>query len=118
MRPTLIKIAPQDIDLLNRYLCTKTIIGVQLGYDEEARQVLQASLTDPPIWHAISSHRALQEMVETSGHVPSFVTLQTPSYGYGIRKYVMALGSLASNFSESVTIRENSSARLLRSAAH
>ncbi len=96
---TLTEIAPQDIDLLNRYFSTKTIFDVKLGCDEEARQVLQASLTDPTIRHAVSSLRALREDLETSGDVPASVVQQTPSYDYGLQQYCMALGGLASNLS-------------------
>ncbi|TVY91574.1 putative transcriptional regulatory protein [Lachnellula willkommii] len=97
--PTFIKIAPQDIVLLNRYFSTKTMFDVKLGCDEEARQVLQASLTDPPIRHAVSSLRALREDLETSGDGPASIVQQSTSYHYGIQQYSMALGGLASNLS-------------------
>jgi hypothetical protein len=99
IRPTLTETAPQDIDLLNRYFSTKTIFNVKLGCDEEAKQVLQASLTYPPIRHAILSLRALREDLETSGDVPASVAQQTPSYDYGLQQYCLALGGLASNMS-------------------
>ncbi|MCJ1405782.1 hypothetical protein MMC11_009012 [Xylographa trunciseda] len=97
--PTLTEIAPQDIDLLNRYFSTKTMFDVKLGCDEEARQVLQASLTNPPIRHAVLSLRALREDLETSGDVPASIAQQTQSYDYGLQQYCMALGGLASNLS-------------------
>ncbi|MCJ1381056.1 hypothetical protein MMC17_004165 [Xylographa soralifera] len=75
------------------------MFDVKLGCDEEARQVLQASLTDPPIRHAILSLRALREDLETSGDGPASVAQQTPSYHYGLQQYSMALGGLASNLS-------------------
>jgi hypothetical protein len=99
IRPTFIEIAPQDIDLLNRYFSTKTIFDVNLGCDEEARQVLQASLTDPPIRHAVLSLKALREDLETSGDGVASVAQQTPSYHYGLQQYNMALRGLASNLS-------------------
>lgn len=99
IRPTLIEIAPQDIDLLNRYFSTKTMFDVKLGCDEEARQVLQASLTDSSIQYAVSSLRALREDLEMFGDVPESVAQQTPSYDYGLQQYCMALGGLASNLS-------------------
>ncbi|ORY60940.1 uncharacterized protein BCR38DRAFT_349312 [Pseudomassariella vexata] len=101
IRPNLTEIAPQDIDLLNRYFSTKTMFDVKLGCDEEARQILQASLTDPPIRHAVSSLRALREHLETSGDVAASFAQETPSYGYefGLQKYCMALGGLAANLS-------------------
>jgi hypothetical protein len=67
------------------------MFDVKLGCDEEARQVLQASLTDPPIRHAVSSLRALREDLETSGDLPA--------NDYGLQQYCMALGGLASNLS-------------------
>jgi len=99
IRPTFTEIAPQDIDLLNRYFSTKTMFDVKLDCDEEAKQVLQASLTDPPIRHAVLSLRALREDLETSGDGRTSVAQQTPSYHYGIQQYNMALGGLASNLS-------------------
>jgi hypothetical protein len=99
IRPTFIRITPQDIDLLNRYFSTKTLFDVKLDCDEEARQVLQASLTDPPIRHAVSSLRALRDHLERSGDGPASIAQQTPSYHYGLQQYSMALGGLASNLS-------------------
>ncbi|EEU36191.1 uncharacterized protein NECHADRAFT_52907 [Fusarium vanettenii 77-13-4] len=100
-RHTVVEISPKDIDLLSRYFSTKTIFNVKLGCDEEARQVLQASLTDPPIQHAVSSLRALREHLEASGDLPMSLGQRHPSYGshYGLQQYCMALGGLASSLS-------------------
>jgi len=92
-------ITPRDIDLLNRYFSTKTLFNVRLSCDEEARQVLQASLTEPPIRHAVMSLRVLREDLETSGDNLASVAQQTPSYHYGLQQYGIALGGLASNLS-------------------
>ena len=73
------------------------MFDVKLGCDEEARQVIQASLSDPPIRHAVLSLRALREDLETSGDDPA--SIQTPSYHYGLQQYSMALEGLASNLS-------------------
>jgi hypothetical protein len=94
----LTEIAPHDIALLNRYFSTKTIFDVELGCKEEAREVLQASLFNPPIRHAVSSLRALREPLETSGGVPAFATQHNPS-DYGLQQYCIALRGLASNLS-------------------
>lgn len=75
------------------------MFDVKLGCDEEARQILQASLTDPPIQYAVSSLRALREDLETSGDGPASVAQQTPSYQYGLQQYNMALRGLASKLS-------------------
>ncbi|PTB35219.1 hypothetical protein M441DRAFT_74442 [Trichoderma asperellum CBS 433.97] len=96
IRPASTEIKSQDIHLLGRYFSTKTMFDVTLGCDEEARQILQASLTDARIRHAVSSLRALREGIETSGDLTSSVAHNTPSYDYGLRQYCMALGGLAS----------------------
>ncbi|OAP57399.1 hypothetical protein AYL99_08137 [Fonsecaea erecta] len=93
------EVVPQDIDLLNRYFSTKTMFGVKLGCGEEARQILQASLTDPPIRHAVLSLRAFREDLEASGDDPTSVAQKTHSYHYGLQQYNMALGGIASNLS-------------------
>jgi hypothetical protein len=95
IQPTL-EITPQDIDLLDRYFSTKTMFDIKLGCDEEAKQVLQASLTDPPIRHAVASLKALREDLETYGDA---VEQKTPSYHYGLQQYNKALRGLASNLS-------------------
>ena len=61
--------------------------------------MLQASLSDPPIRHAVSALRALREDLETSGDVPTSFAQQSPSYDYGLQQYCMALEGLASNLS-------------------
>ncbi|KAI7972296.1 hypothetical protein EIK77_003367 [Talaromyces pinophilus] len=94
LQPTLIEVTPQDTDLLSRHFSIKTMFDVNLGCDEEARQVLQASLTDPPIRHALLSLRTLREDVEKFGDGQ-----QTSSYHYGLQQYTTALGGLASNLS-------------------
>ncbi|KFA70657.1 hypothetical protein S40288_08276 [Stachybotrys chartarum IBT 40288] len=99
--PTLTEITPKDIALLNRYFSTKTIFNVKLDCNEEAKRILRASLTNPPIRHAISSLRALREGLEASGDASALLTLQTPSYDYGLQQYCMALAGLASNLSSS-----------------
>ena len=93
------EITSQDVDLLNRYFSIKTVFDVRLGCDEEARQVLQASLRDPPIRHAVLSLRALRENFETSGDSPAPITEQSSNYNYGLQQYSMALGGLACNLS-------------------
>jgi hypothetical protein len=75
------------------------MFDVNLGCNEEARQVLQASLTDPPIRHAVLSLRALREDLETFGDGPASIAQQTPSYHYGLQQYSIALGGLASKLS-------------------
>ena len=100
---TLMEVAPEDIHLLDRYFSTKTMFDVKLGCSEEARQILQASLTDPPIRHAVSSLRALRGHLETTGDIAASISVaqQTWSHGcdFGLQQYCMALGGLASNLS-------------------
>ena len=95
----MIEIAPLDINLLSRYFSTKTLFDVKVDCDEEAKQVLQASFTDPPIRHAVLSLKALRTDLETSGDNPAPVAQQTPSYLYGLQQYSMALNGLASKLS-------------------
>jgi hypothetical protein len=95
----LTEIAPEDIELLNRYFSLKTMFDVKLGCDEEARQILQASLSDSTIRHAVLSLRALREDFETSGDVTASAAQQTPNYDYGLQQYCKALGGLANHLS-------------------
>lgn len=97
VRLPLAEITPQDIDLINRCFSIKTIFDVELGCHEEARQVLQASLTDLPIRHALSSLRALREHLETPGDIAASVAHQTSTQDYGLQQYCMALRGLACN---------------------
>lgn len=92
-------IDPRDIDLLNRYFSTKTLFNVKLGCDEKAKQVRQASFTDPALRHAISSLRVLREDLEVSGNDP--LSGQTSIYDYGLEEYGLALRGVASNLSTS-----------------
>ena len=75
------------------------MFDVDLGCDDEARQVLQASLDDPHIRHAVSSLRALRKDFERSAGAETSVAQQIPSYSYGLQQYCMALGGLASTLS-------------------
>ncbi|KAH7410786.1 hypothetical protein BKA64DRAFT_362953 [Cadophora sp. MPI-SDFR-AT-0126] len=104
LQPTfLLEVAPQDIELLNRYFSTKTMFNINMGCYEEARQVLQASLTDPSIRHAVSSLRALREDLEASGDGPASIAQPSSGFSYGLQQYNMALGGLASNISSPST---------------
>jgi hypothetical protein len=99
-RPSSMEIAPQDIELLSRCFSTKTLFDVKLGCGEEARQVLQASVTSAATRHAVLSLRALREDLETHGDVLASVAQQTLRYDYGLQQYCMALGGLAADLSE------------------
>lgn len=93
------EIAPQDIERLNRCFSIKTMLNVKLGCGEEAKQLLEASRTDPVIQHAIESLRALREDLDATGYGKTAITQQAPSYGYGLKQYNMALGGLVSDMS-------------------
>ncbi|KAF5709525.1 transcriptional regulatory moc3 [Fusarium mundagurra] len=84
---------------LNRYFSTKTIFDVELSCNEEAEQVLQASLTNDPIRHALLSLRALRGNLESKKEGDTFETdeQQRLSYNFGLQQYSKALTSLASN---------------------
>ncbi|KAJ4145390.1 hypothetical protein LMH87_004242 [Akanthomyces muscarius] len=93
------EIAPQDIERLNRCFSIKTMLDVKLGCGEEAKQLLEASRTDPVIQHAITSLRALREDLDATGDGKTAITQQAPSYGYGLKQYNLALGGLVSEMS-------------------
>ncbi|KAK2053746.1 hypothetical protein LY76DRAFT_638853 [Colletotrichum caudatum] len=99
VRPAMVEIDPRDICRLNRYFSTKTMLGVELACDEEAGQILHASLTSPPVRHAVSSLGALRQDLEVSGDGPASAAQQTPGRRYGLQQYNMALRGLASNLS-------------------
>jgi hypothetical protein len=89
----------QDIELLNRLFHTKTSYDVRLDCDEDAKQLLQASQTDPLIRHALLSLRALREDFNIS-RVHQVVTApQAQSHEDGVQHYCMALRGLASHLS-------------------
>jgi hypothetical protein len=75
---------------------------VKLDCGDEAKQVLQASLSDPTIWQAVSSLRALREDFEKFGVVSeAAVTQKSSNYDYGLQQYCLALRGLAANLSSS-----------------
>lgn len=92
-------IDPQDIDLLNRYFHTKTIFGVDLGCNEEARQALQTSLTNPSIHHAITALKALRGNFEKFAGPTTSVVQPIPNHAYGLQQYCEALRGLATDLS-------------------
>ncbi|KAI1038932.1 hypothetical protein LB503_007946 [Fusarium chuoi] len=81
---------------LNRYFSTKTIFDVELSCNEEAEEVLQASLTNDSIRHALLSLRALRGNLESNKEADTDEQ-QRLSYNYGLQQYSKALTSLASN---------------------
>ncbi|KAM0475676.1 hypothetical protein ACHAP7_007173 [Fusarium lateritium] len=89
--------APLDVNSLNRYFSTKTIFSVELSCNQEAHEVLQASLTDPSIRHALLSLRALRENIETPEDNSATPEQQKLGYNYGLEQYSKALTGLASN---------------------
>ncbi|KAG9503589.1 hypothetical protein J7337_003540 [Fusarium musae] len=84
---------------LNRYFSTKTIFDVELSCYEEAEQVLQASLTNDSIRHALLSLRALRGNLEArnEGDTSETDAQQRLSYNFGLQQYSKALTSLAFN---------------------
>lgn len=94
LQPAFIEVTSKDINILSRHFSIKTMFDVKIDCEEEAREVLRASLTDPLIRHALLSLRTLREDVERFGDGQ-----QTPSYHHGVQQYTTALGSLASYLS-------------------
>ncbi|RGP71771.1 transcriptional regulatory moc3 [Fusarium sporotrichioides] len=90
---------PLSPTTLNRYLSTKTIFGVDINCNREAEQVLQESLTDASIRHALLSLQALREDLESMARGPASPEQQRLSYNYGLQQYSKALTGLALNLS-------------------
>ncbi|OBS20411.1 hypothetical protein FPOA_06781 [Fusarium poae] len=88
-----------DPPTLNRYLSTKTIFGVDINCNQEAEQVLQQSLNDDSIRHALLSLQALRNELESTADGPSSPEQQKLSYNYGLQQYSKALTGLALNLS-------------------
>lgn len=112
-------ITATDIDDLQRCFSTKTLFPtITLECADEARQVLQASQTDPAVRHAVSSLRALRADLEASAQSAEGIakhpthlstaassyaaaTGTTPGGDYGLQQYCLALGGLAAHLSSS-----------------
>ncbi|KAK2030399.1 hypothetical protein LX32DRAFT_717118 [Colletotrichum zoysiae] len=61
-----------------------TMHDVELACDEEARQIFHATLTNPPLRHAVSSLMALCQDLEVSGDGPVSAAQQTPGRRYAL----------------------------------
>lgn len=128
------EITAADIAQLQRCFSSKTLFpNVTLDCNDEARQVLQASQTDPAVRHAVSSLRALRADLEAAAALASkgetgpahlryvaasyaAATGTTPSGDYGLQQYCMALGGLASNLSAIGEARPDTPPSTIRSA--
>lgn len=97
IRPSLCEVNPQDIERLNHCFSIKTMLNVKMGCSDEARELLQASLTDPAIRHAVLSLRSLREDLDASGNGLTLVTQEVASYDYGLEQYNRALRGLVSS---------------------
>lgn len=91
----------EEVDLLNRYFSIKTLFNVQLDCRDEARQVLEASATDPHVRHALASLRALRGDLETSRDVEAAIAQTTPSSRRALEQYCTSLAGVASNLESS-----------------
>jgi hypothetical protein len=90
---------PLDVDLLSRCFSTKTIFNVDLGCEEEARDILLASTSSLHIRHAVSSLRALRQNFDSFGHAQATEAQQTQTYVYGLREYCDAMAGLSGRLS-------------------
>ncbi|KAG8668313.1 hypothetical protein FPOAC2_07604 [Fusarium poae] len=88
-----------DPTTLNRYLSTKTIFGVDINCNQEAEEVLQQSMNDASIQHALLSLQALRNDLEPMADGPTSPEQQKLSYNYGLQQYSKALTGLALNLS-------------------
>ncbi|KAL1896065.1 hypothetical protein Sste5346_004804 [Sporothrix stenoceras] len=128
-------ITDTDIADLQRCFSTKTLFPtVTLACADEARQVLQASQTDPAVRHAVFSLRALRADLEATAkyggggqsNQPTHLsyaassyaaaTGTTPNRDYGLQQYCMALGGLASHLSTSPSTTNTAPAPSVRTA--
>jgi hypothetical protein len=91
----------QDIAVLSRYFSTKTLFDVDLDCDEDARRILEASLTDPAIRHAIASLISLRANLATTVGPAATIAQQYAgsSHDVGTQDYCTALKSVATNLS-------------------
>jgi hypothetical protein len=90
-----------DVGLLNQYFSTKTLFDVQLDCKEEARDVLEASLTDPAIQHAISSLVSLRAHLAANGGAAATAAAHSTGSGHdhSTLEYCIALRAIATNLS-------------------
>ena len=107
-------IVQRDVELLQRCLSTKTLFDVQLGCDKEARELLEASVTNSAIRHAISSLKSFRHDLELTANPPTGTSppLQGSTPQSGLEQYCAAMGVLASQLSFPMGTND----RLLRSA--
>lgn len=99
-----LNIRPKDVQVLQRCLSTKTLFDVHLDCDEEARELLEASLTNPAVRHAISSLKSLRRGLEDTTSLetdPAMASPQSSASNDGLEQYCVAMGVLASQMSSS-----------------
>lgn len=94
-------ITPRNIDLLERCFTTKTVFGADLGCKEDARRILEASLRDPTIQHAVVSLTSFRKDFETTGISSSPIDGQYSGQYLGLRRYSLAIKGLSSKLSTS-----------------
>ncbi|KAF4551780.1 Aspercryptin biosynthesis cluster-specific transcription regulator atnN-like protein [Elsinoe fawcettii] len=85
-----------EIDRLSRYLSIKTVFDARSDCHEEAERILEASLTDATVRHAVSALKALRTNLEASGINPATGVKQTPEYDFGLQEYGLALEGVVS----------------------
>lgn len=87
----------QDIYALNRCFSVKTVFDIELACDMEAKQVLEAGLTDLSIQHAVSALRALRHDFERSIKSEMGASQPSLSYNRGLIHYCAALKAVTAS---------------------
>ncbi|KAH7309869.1 hypothetical protein B0I35DRAFT_398048 [Stachybotrys elegans] len=99
IRPVFATISLPKTQLLSRCFSTKSMLGVDLGCDEEANQILNFCTADSSIQYAVTSLISLRENAEVSGVVSMSNAKPDLGQEYGLSQYCMAMQGLASNLS-------------------
>lgn len=86
--------SPQDVEFLNRCFSIKTLLGVRLDCDEEAKRLLKSSLVSEPVRHAIETLRVLRGNLDSTTDGRTAMDRHSPGYDYGLQQYNMAIRGL------------------------
>ena len=91
---------PDDIRRLNHYFSTKSLAGMAIDCSEQAKEILECSVTDPLVRASVTSLVLLREDLETVGDDWLSVLSPTASYNHGLEQYNLALRGLSEHVGE------------------
>ncbi|KAF2167517.1 hypothetical protein M409DRAFT_66055 [Zasmidium cellare ATCC 36951] len=92
-------VLPAEVEILSRLFSTKTMFDVNLGCEEESKQVLHASLTQAPLRSAIASLKVLREDLESSLSNSPSSPWRPETNHEGLQQYSKAMTGLAKSLS-------------------